>query len=219
MSEARPKRAPRESTRRTGAAASEASPTAPAEIDTGSVPETATPAVALAPPAPAEPIPQPLVTRAHPAPGTAAQRATAVAPEPTPDPGAPRAERPAGTAAAPPQAPGDTKPASEDLWADPWSALTEAQSALARGFEAVATEVGGLTRSGIAATTEAATAMLGAKTLAEAIEINTGYARRGFDAMLGGAAKLSEIGVKAATDASRPILNRLGESWKSLNGR
>jgi len=191
MSEARPKRAPRESTRRTGAAASEASPTAPAEIDTGSAPETATAAVALATAVAAEPIPEPVVTRA---------------------------ERAAGTAAAPPQAPGDTKPAGEDLWADPWSALTEAQSALARGFEAVATEVGGLTRSGIAATTEAATAMLGAKTLAEAIEINTGYARRGFDAMLGGAAKLSEIGVKAATDASRPILNRLGESWKSLNG-
>ena len=191
MSEARPKRAPRESARRTGAAAIKASPTAPVEIDTGSAPETATAAVALATAVAAEPIPEPVVTRA---------------------------ERGAGAAAAPPQAPGDTKPAGEDLWADPWSALTEAQSALARGFEAVATEVGGLTRSGIAATTEAATAMLGAKTLAEAIEINTGYARRGFDAMLGGAAKLSEIGVKAATDASRPILNRLGESWKSLNG-
>jgi phasin family protein len=190
MSEARPKRAPRESTRRTGTAATEASPTAPAEIDTGSVPETATAAVALATAA-VEPIPEPVVTLAEPA---------------------------AEAMPAPPQAPGDTKPAGEDLWADPWSALTEAQSALARGFEAVATEVGGLTRSGIAASTEAATAMLGAKTLAEAIEINTGYARRGFDAMLGGAAKLSEIGVKAATDASRPILDRLGESWKSLNG-
>src|SRR5437764_582579 len=90
---------------------------------------------------------------------------------------------------------------------------------ISRGCEAAATEVGGLTRAGMATTTEAATAMLGAKTLAEAIEINAGYARRGFDAMLGGAAKLSEIGVKAATDASRPILDRIGESWKGLGGR
>jgi phasin family protein len=191
MNEARPKRAPRESTRRTGTAATDVSPSSPAEIDTGSLPETATAAVALATATAAEAIPEPVVTLAEPA---------------------------AEAMPAPPQAPGDTKQASEELWADPWSALTEAQSALARGFEAVATEVGGLTRSGIAASTEAATAMLGAKTLAEAIEINTGYARRGFDAMLGGAAKLSEIGVKAATDASRPILDRLGESWKSLNG-
>jgi phasin family protein len=200
MSEPRPKRAPREATRRNGGAATAgsptaanptaANPTAPAEIDAGSTPETATAAVALATATAAEPIPEPVITQPKPA---------------------------AEAAPAAPQAPG-SKPASEELWADPWSALTEAQSALARGFEEAATEFGGLTRSGIAATTEAANAMLGAKTLAEAIEINTGYARRGFDAMLGGAAKLSEIGVKTATDASRPILNRLGESWKSLNG-
>ena len=101
------------------------------------------------------------------------------------------------------------------LWANPWAAWTESQSALVRGFEALATEAAGMTRSGMAAATEAAKAMLGAKTLAEAIEINAGYARRSFDAVIGGTAKLSEIGVKAATDASRPLLNRLGETWNS----
>lgn len=104
----------------------------------------------------------------------------------------------------------------DDFWADPWSALAEFQSAMARGFEAVADEVTGLTRSGITAATEAAKAMLGAKNFAEAIEINTGFARRSFDAMIGGTAKLSEIGVKAATDAARPVLNRLGETWSNL---
>lgn len=104
----------------------------------------------------------------------------------------------------------------EDPWADAWAAFAESQSALTRGFETIATEVTGLTRSGIAAASEAATALLGAKTFAEAIEINAGLARRSFDAMIGGTAKLSEIGVKAATDASRPILNRLGEGWKNL---
>jgi phasin family protein len=108
-------------------------------------------------------------------------------------------------------------PTFDDFWTDPWSALAESQSAMARGLEAVANEVTGLTRSGIAAATEAAKAMLGAKTFAEATEINTGFARRSFDAMIGGTAKLSEIGVKAATEAARPVLNRLGETWSSLH--
>jgi phasin family protein len=189
MSDVKPKRASRESLRGK-AAAGEAGPV---EIATGLAPETATAPVALATAAAAaEPIPAVIEAAAEPA------------------------DRAAASASA--QAAAETNSAIEGLWADPWSAVTEAQSALARGFEAAATEVGGLTRSGIAATTEAATAMLGAKTLAEAIEINAGYARRGFDAMLGGAAKLSEIGVKAATDASRPILDRIGESWKGLSG-
>ena len=101
----------------------------------------------------------------------------------------------------------------DDRWVDPWVVWAESQSALSRGFEAVATEVTGMARSGFTVATEAARAMLGARTFAEAIEINAGFARRSFDAMIGGTAKLSEIGVKAATDASLPILNRLGESW------
>src|ERR1044071_9884187 len=119
MSEPRPKRAPREATRRNGAAATAgsptaanptaanptaANPTAPAEIDAGSTPETATAAVALATATAAEPIPEPVITQPKPA---------------------------AEAAPAAPQAPG-SKPASEELWADPWSALTEAQSALDR---------------------------------------------------------------------------------------
>jgi phasin family protein len=99
---------------------------------------------------------------------------------------------------------------------DAWAAWTESQSALARGFEALATELTGMTRTGIAAATDAAKAMIGAKTLAEAVEINTNMARRSFDAVIEGAAKISEIGVKAATEVSRPVLNRLGETWKSL---
>ena len=99
---------------------------------------------------------------------------------------------------------------------DAWAAWTESQSALARGFEALATELTGMTRSGITVATEAATAMIGAKTFAEAVEINANLARRSFDAVIEGTAKISEIGVKAATEASRPVLTRLGETWKSL---
>ena len=84
-----------------------------------------------------------------------------------------------------------------------WTAFAEAQSALARGFERAAVEVTGISRSGMAATADAAVALLGARTFAEAIEINAGLARRRVDAMLEGSARLSEIGATAITDASQ----------------
>jgi hypothetical protein len=98
-----------------------------------------------------------------------------------------------------------------------WAALAEAQAAAASGFEALVGEINTLTRSEMAAATNSATAMLGVKTLAEAVEVNLGYARRSFDALIGSSAKLSEIGVKAAADASRPILTRFGSGWKAMH--
>jgi hypothetical protein len=95
-----------------------------------------------------------------------------------------------------------------------WAAVAEAQAAAARGFEALVGEINTLTRSEIAAVADSAAAMLGVKTFAEAVEVNLGYARRSFDALIGSSAKLSEIGVRAAADASRPILTRLGSGLK-----
>jgi hypothetical protein len=99
-----------------------------------------------------------------------------------------------------------------------WTAFAEAQSALARGFERAALEVTGISRSGMAATADAAVALLGARTFAEALEINAGMARRGVDTMLEGSARLSEIGAEAVTDASRPLLSRFGGNWSALGG-
>lgn len=93
---------------------------------------------------------------------------------------------------------------------DALAAFAEAQTALARGAEQIAVELAGMTRSGFAATADAAIALLGAKTFAEAVEINAGLARRSFDTMLEGSAKVSEIAVKSVADASRPLLSGLG---------
>lgn len=95
---------------------------------------------------------------------------------------------------------------------NPWTAIAEAQSALARGLERMAIEATGISRSGMVATTDAAVALLGARTVAEALEINAGLARRGVDAMIEGTARLSEIGAQALTEASRPFLSRMGWS-------
>ncbi|HTV89714.1 MAG TPA: phasin family protein [Stellaceae bacterium] len=133
---------------------------------------------------------------------------TANLPAPTPMP--PTATTPSASAAAA----GRLAAAAAD---DGWTVLAEAQAALARACEEMTVEVGGMTRSGIAAGTDAALALLGARTFAEAVEINAGLARRGFDTIIGGSAKLSEIGVKAMTEASRPILTRLSASWSAAS--
>lgn len=96
---------------------------------------------------------------------------------------------------------------------DAWAAMAEAQAALARGFEAMTAELSGATRSGVDAAAEAATALLGARTFAEVVEINAGLARRSFDKLVGSSTKLSEIGIRAATEASTPLLARLGAVW------
>jgi hypothetical protein len=108
----------------------------------------------------------------------------------------------------------DSPESPDDSWHS-WTAFAEAQAALARGFEAIAVEIAGKTRSGIAAASDAAIALLGARTFSEAIDINAGLARRGVDAVIEGSAKLSDIGVKAAGEASRPMLARLGGARSS----
>jgi len=128
-----------------------------------------------------------------------------------PNPEVPPTVEPA--AAAPP--PSSTEPAAASA-DDAWAALVDAQAALSRGFEQAAAELTGMTRTGITAGADAAIALLGARTFAEAVEINTGLARRGVEAMIEGSARLSEIGVNTATEASRPIVSRFGAAWSDL---
>jgi resuscitation-promoting factor RpfA len=230
MSDMKPKRPAREIARRemppqTGAALNETAtakpvppvsgPAAPELAAGGVVPERPAPATISAPvpPPPAEPAAaKPVVT--PPAPPVAAERVSAAAPVVAPVVQPPPIAPPAPVAAAPhlaalstgPEAP--SAPAADA--ADGWTALTEAQAAFAHGFEEIASEMSGMTRSGIAAASEAAVALLSARTFAEAVEINAGLVRRGVDAMIDGSTKLSEIGVAALTEASRPILSRFG---------
>lgn len=99
-----------------------------------------------------------------------------------------------------------------------WAALAEAQAVFTRGLEEIVVEVTARTRSGMTAAADAAIALLGVKTFSEAVEINAALARRGVDAMIEGSARLSEIGVKAMTDASRPVLSRFTGTWSGLTG-
>ena len=127
---------------------------------------------------------------------------------------------PAATSTAPPTVEtlaGTPKSASSEDFGDfgreAFAAFVQSQTAVARGLEALSAELAGLALSGIDAAARTATDMLAVKTLSDAIEVNAGFTRSSFDALVGGSAKLSELGAKLAAEASQPILTQLGKSW------
>jgi hypothetical protein len=100
---------------------------------------------------------------------------------------------------------------------DALAALSQSQAALARGLEALSAEMAGMALSGIDTATRTATKMLSVKTLSDAIAVNAGYTCSSLDALVGGSAKLSELGVKLATETCQPILSQFGKGWGVKN--
>lgn len=96
---------------------------------------------------------------------------------------------------------------------DAFAALAQSQAALARGLEALSAEMAGLALSGIDAASRTAAKMLEVKTLSDALEVNTGFTCKSLDTLVGGSAKLSELGVKLAAETSQPILTQFGKGW------
>jgi hypothetical protein len=161
-----------------------------------------------APPEPAEPPSEPpepatIVAKAAENAETALDVVTAAetaAAQPSLAPFAPAAE---------PAAPAD-RPRVER---NPFAALAQSQAALARGLGALSAEMAGMALSGIDTAARTATQMLSVKTLSDAIAVNAGLTCSSFDTLIGGSAKLSEIGVKLAAEAARPILSQFGSAW------
>jgi phasin family protein len=117
-----------------------------------------------------------------------------------------------------PPAPEPIASSAEDFFTIHQTALgvfAESQTAVARGLEALALETAALARSGFSTVADTATALLGARTFADAVEVQAGFTRRSIDAALDGSARLSEIAAKTAAEASRPILSRLEEAWRN----
>jgi hypothetical protein len=134
----------------------------------------------------------------------------------TPAPSAP--PNPLETAMVPPVSP--TPPAIAasteklaDFGSQAFAALEESRTAVARGFDALSEELARVARGGVDMAARTAIEMLAVKTVSDAIAVNAGFARASFDNWIGSSAKFSELGVKLATESSRPFLERLGTSW------
>jgi hypothetical protein len=96
---------------------------------------------------------------------------------------------------------------------DAAAALAESQAAVARGLEALSAEMAGLALSGMDVLARTATKLLAVKTLTDAIEVNAGFTCSSFETLVGGSAKLSELGVKLAAEAAQPLFGQLARGW------
>jgi hypothetical protein len=86
------------------------------------------------------------------------------------------------------------------------------QAALASDVTAMALEMSGLARSNLTAAGDSVTALLSARSLVDAVEIQLGFARRSLDAMADGSTRLGEIGLRLASGAAKPILGPFAAS-------
>ena len=87
-----------------------------------------------------------------------------------------------------------------------FASLGASQSAVASDVNAMALEMNGLARSNLTAATDSVAALLAAKSLADAVEVQLGFVRRCLDAAADGSTRLGKLGLKLALDASRPML-------------
>jgi Phasin protein len=126
----------------------------------------------------------------------------AVTPAPMPSIGAP----PSATKSANPDVP-------RQVEGDAGAALAQSQAALARGLEALSAEMAGLALTGMDVLARTATKLLAVKTFSDAIEVNAGFTCSSFETLVGGSAKLSELGVKLATETSQPLFGQLARGW------
>jgi hypothetical protein len=100
---------------------------------------------------------------------------------------------------------------ADKLFAAYWETLAsigQAQAAMASNVTAIALEMSGLARSNLTAAGDSVAALFGAKSLADAVEIQLGFARRSLDAVAEGSTRLGEIGLRLANDAAKPVLGR-----------
>jgi hypothetical protein len=100
---------------------------------------------------------------------------------------------------------------ADKLFAAYWETLAsigQAQAAMASNVTAIALEMSGLARSNLTAAGDSVAALFGAKSLADAVEIQLGFARRSLDAVAEGSTRLGEIGLCLANDAAKPVLGR-----------
>ena len=113
------------------------------------------------------------------------------------------AERPSDIPMAAPFAPLDLE-TFVDLGRENIAAVAKANLALSEGMQAIGQEILTYARSSLESASNAATALLEAKTLDEVIQLNTDLAKSSLEALLARSAKLSEMGVSIASEALAP---------------
>jgi hypothetical protein len=161
--------------------------------------------------------------------GDTAVRATAEAVSPTveaptveaPTVEAPAVEAPAVEAAETPAAASKPRRAAQPVAGDldlafgrdNVAAMVRANAALVRGFEEMGQEVAGFTRRNMTAAVDAARALVGVRTVADLVAINRSLAQSTLEGVIANSARLSEIGIRVATEAFGPLNDQLATTF------
>ena len=95
-------------------------------------------------------------------------------------------------------------------------AFVVASTLYAKGFENVGKAWYALTQETVEASAAVAKALLGAKTLKEAVDLQTDFAKTTFDKYVAESTKLSEMSIKSANEALQPINARVNVAVEKM---
>lgn len=84
-------------------------------------------------------------------------------------------------------------------------ALEEAYATVSKGYKELGRKSVEVTRSNVNAHFDFLQALIGAKSVSQAVELQTSYARQQFELIGGQAKELASLAQKAATDGSKPF--------------
>jgi hypothetical protein len=85
------------------------------------------------------------------------------------------------------------------------AAIARANAALVKGIEAMGQEVAGLAQQNMTQAVDAARALVGVRTIADLVAINRNLAQATLDSVVAKSARLSEIGIRVASEALVPL--------------
>jgi len=96
-----------------------------------------------------------------------------------------------------------------DLGRENIAAVTKANVAWSEGVQAIGQQLLTYAKSSLQSASHTATALLGAKTLDEVIQLNSDLAKTTMESLVERTAKLSEMGVSLANEAMAPLGGRV----------
>jgi phasin family protein len=95
-------------------------------------------------------------------------------------------------------------------------AVVEAGTVWAKGAEQIGKQVMALTQNSMQSSVVTAKALMGCKTLREVLDLQAGFARSNFDALVNEGTKLGELSMKVANETIAPIQARVSATVEKL---
>ena len=95
-------------------------------------------------------------------------------------------------------------------------AVARANAALVKGFEELGQEVAGYAQHNLVSAIDTARALVGVTTISDLVALNRKVAQATLEGALANSARLSEIGIRVATEALFPLNERVAQTFSRL---